>query len=38
VGGLSDGALRRVMLAGKGSLFLGRMTPLAKEAICVPER
>jgi betaine reductase len=29
VRGLSDGALRRVMLSGKGSLFLGRMTQLA---------
>jgi betaine reductase len=36
--GLIDGALRRVMLAGKGSLFLGRMTQLSDGLSLVLER
>ena len=38
VRGLSDRALRRVMLSGKGSLFLGRMTQLADGLSLVLER
>jgi betaine reductase len=36
--GLTDGTLRRVMLAGKGSLFLGRMTQLADGLSLILER
>jgi betaine reductase len=36
--GLTDGTLRRVMLAGKGSLFLGRMTQLSDGLSLVLER
>jgi betaine reductase len=38
IAGLTDGALRRVQLVAKGSLFLGRMTNMADGASLLLER